>query len=88
MKTKSPVFALSLILAATCWLTGCNSASSARKAGWVIYQPRILSLKAGRPVQTAEGIYTPQVDEVWHSAAAYNALESQLTDLAAAAAQK
>jgi cytochrome c556 len=53
-----------------------------------IYQPRVLALPAGQPVQTAEGTYTPQFDEIWHSAAAYNALEQQLINAAAALAQQ
>jgi hypothetical protein len=38
-------------------------------------------------VPTREGLYTPQTDETWHSAAAYSALETQLVNAAAAAAQ-
>jgi hypothetical protein len=57
-------------------------------ASLTIYQPRALFLKEGVPVPTREGIHTPQTDEIWHSAAAYNALESQLINAAAALAQK
>ncbi|WP_043588419.1 hypothetical protein [Geminisphaera colitermitum] len=53
-----------------------------------MYQPRVLQLKSGIPVQTATGTYTPQFDETWHSAAAYQELESQLIDLAGARAQR
>lgn len=88
MKTKSKSSALVTILAATCLLTGCAGGLSADRAGLVIYQPRILSLKAGIPIQAKEGIYTPQMDEVWHSAAEYQALEDQITDAAAARAQR
>lgn len=52
-----------------------------------IYQMRALFLPAGQPVQTKEGIYTPQTDEVWHSVAAYEALEKQLLNAAAAIEQ-
>jgi cytochrome c556 len=48
----------------------------------------VLLLKAGLPVTTTQGIYTPAVDEIWHSAAAYNALEQQLINAAAALAQQ
>lgn len=88
MKTKSCAFALALILPASSMLTGCKSVSLADKAGLTIYQPRALFLQAGEPIQTKEGIYTPQVDEIWHSAAAYQSLETQLIDLAAARAQR
>lgn len=40
-----------------------------------IYQPSILALKAGTPVETKEGVYTPQTDEVWHSDKRYRELE-------------
>jgi hypothetical protein len=42
-----------------------------------IYQPSILALKAGTRVETKEGIYTPQTDEVWHSDKRYRELERQ-----------
>ena len=68
-------------------LTGCATASSAPKASWQLYQPRVLQLSAGQPVHSQAGIYTPQVDEVWHSAAAYQDLETELLNTAAALAQ-
>lgn len=40
-----------------------------------IYQPSVLALKAGVPVTTTEGIYTPQTDEIWHSDKRYRDLE-------------
>lgn len=86
-KTKSSAFALCLTLAASLLPTGCATPSSAPAAGSQIYQPRALFLKAGQPVPTREGLYTPQTDETWHSAAAYSALETQLVNAAAAAAQ-
>jgi hypothetical protein len=88
MKTKSCAFALFLTMAASALLTGCAGASLGDKASLLMYQPRILPLKAGTPIQTAAGIYTPRFDEIWHSAAAYQELESQLIDLAAARAQR
>lgn len=88
MKTKFSACALLLILAASLLLTGCATVSPAPKASLQIYQPRVLVLPAGQPVQTAEGTYTPQTDEVWHSAAAFNALEQQLINAIAALAQK
>jgi len=44
----------------------------------VIYQPSILKLKANLSVQTNDGIYTPQVDEVWHSDKRFRELERSL----------
>ena len=37
---------------------------------------------------TAAGIYIPQTDEVWNSAAAFNELEEDNLNLAAALAQE
>jgi hypothetical protein len=37
-------------------------------------------LQAGTPVQTKEGIYTPQTDEIWHSHLRWLELENNLTD--------
>lgn len=88
MKKKSPVFALCLATLLSAMLTGCAGASSAPKASLQLYQPRALFLPAGQPVNTTAGIYTPQVDEVWHSAAAYQDLEYQLINTAAALAQE
>lgn len=69
-------------------LTGCAVASSVPKASLQVYQPRVLLLKAAVPIQTPAGIYTPQTDEVWHSAQAYADLENQLLNTAAALAQE
>ena len=40
-----------------------------------IYQPPILSLEKGTEVNTKEGKYTAQTDEVWHSDKRYRDLE-------------
>lgn len=42
-----------------------------------IYQPPILSLGAGKTIETKEGFYTPQTDEVWHSDSRYRKLERE-----------
>jgi hypothetical protein len=68
-------------------LTSCAGGLSAPAVSLEIYQPRVLQLKQGIPVQTKAGLYTPQVDEVWHSAAEFNKVERQLIDTAAALAQ-
>ena len=58
------------------FLVSCASVNS--RTNLQIYQPPILHLKAGVPIQTADGTYTPQTDEIWHSAARYETLERQL----------
>ena len=40
-----------------------------------IYQPSILKLQGGKSIQTANGIYTPQLDEIWHSDKRFRELE-------------
>lgn len=75
------------ILPALLLLTGCTSGSSAASASLaasMLYQPPVLRLPAGQPVQTRDGIHKPQVDEVWHSDARYRTLEQENLDLAAA----
>ena len=83
-KAKFCACALLMILAASLPLTGCVTTSRGGRESLQIYQPRILALKAGTPVQTTEGIYTPQTDEIWHSQAAYTQVENQLINALAA----
>lgn len=45
-----------------------------------IYQTPILRLEAGTEVQTKDGLYKAQVDEVWHSDDRYRLMERQLLD--------
>jgi len=59
-------------------LTSCGTSSSTKSGTLNIYQPSILSLAAGTPIQSKKGIYTPQTDEVWHSDARFRKLERQL----------
>ena len=40
-----------------------------------IYQPSIIRLKGGKSIQTADGVYTPQLDEIWHSDKRFRELE-------------
>lgn len=88
MKKPSLSFALAALTLTSVLLTGCATASSAPRESLRIYQPRVLVLKAGQPVQTPAGTYVPQVDELWHSAQAYADLEAQLINTAAALAQE
>lgn len=91
MKPRSSLSAIALTTTLSALLTACGSASSAPRvsppASAQIYQPRVLLLKAGVPVQTAAGVYVPQVDETWHSAAAFEQLEQENINLSAALAQ-
>jgi preprotein translocase subunit SecA len=36
-----------------------------------LYSPDLLRLKAQTTVQTLDGVYTSQIDEVWHSHSQY-----------------
>lgn len=42
-----------------------------------IYQPPTLILPKGTKIQTKEGIYTSQTEEVWHSDKRYRELERE-----------
>jgi len=88
MKKLSPLSALLMILPACLLVTGCATVFSAPTASLQLYQPPVLHLKAGLPVQTVDGIYTPQVDETWHSDARFQAVENEAINAAAALVQK
>lgn len=45
----------------------------------VLYQPSVLVLEAGKPVETADGVYTPQFKEVWFPMKKVEELEKQLS---------
>lgn len=76
MKSKNNA-TLALLIALTL-LTGCESVSDAKKADLNIYQTPILRLEAGSKVQTKDGLYTAQEDEVWHSDYRYRLLEREV----------
>lgn len=40
-----------------------------------IYQPSIIVLEKGKEIETKDGFYTPQLDEVWHSDKRFRELE-------------
>lgn len=90
MKTKSRSSACVAwaALATTSLLTGCATVSSEPEASRQLYQPRVLRLEAGQVIATKDGLHIPQADETWHSAAAYEALETQVINLSAALAQE
>lgn len=45
----------------------------------ILYQPSTLILEAGKPVETANGVYTPQFKEVWFPIKKVEELEKQLS---------
>ena len=66
------------MLAILIGLTSCGNNSSVKTSPLNIYQPSILNLRQGIPVQAAKGTYTPQYDEIWHSDARFRKLERQV----------
>ena len=58
-------------------LTSCESVLGPNVSGLNIYQPSTLRLIKAEAIQTRDGVYTPQTDEVWHSDARYRRLERE-----------
>lgn len=88
-KTKSTACALLAILSLSAALTGCATASRENADLRQLYQPPVLRLQAGLQIVTRDGLYLPQVNEVWHSDARFCDLEARYIDaLAAVAALK
>lgn len=54
-------------------LSACASSDTTLESSMTLYSPSSIRLTAGQKIQTSEGAYTPQVDEVWHSHAEYMA---------------
>ena len=71
-------YVLMVIVLPLIGLTSCSQNSSPKSETLNIFQPSTLHLKAGQPVQTKEGIYTPETDETWHSDKRYRELERKL----------
>lgn len=61
----------------TILLVGCQS----KKADLTLYQPNQLFLEAGKEISTKEGKYSPQTDEIWHSAKTVENLERIISRL-------
>lgn len=82
------VCAILVILPVNLLLTGCAHESSvpaqSSVASSMLYQPPVLRLPANQMVQTKDGKYVPQRDEIWHSDARFRQLEQENVDLAAA----
>ena len=59
-------------------LTSCGSDSPPSVSNLNIYQPSTLRLRMNSPIQTKDGTYTPQTDEVWPSDARFRRLEREI----------
>jgi hypothetical protein len=59
-------------------LTSCGVNWPKKKNLLNIYQPSTLSLEAGKAIETPEGVYTPQTDELWHSDKRFRLLEQEV----------
>jgi hypothetical protein len=57
--------------------TSCVSNLPPNVSDLNIFQPSTLRLIKSEAIQTRDGIYTPQTDEVWHSDARYRRLERE-----------
>ena len=71
------IVALLLILMS---LTGCFHVSLPKKPTLNLYQTPVLRIEAGTMVDTKDGIYTAQQDEIWHSDYRYRQLELKIID--------
>lgn len=76
MKLKN--YALKALTIVMIALTSCDPSFSRKENTLNIYQPTILSLEKGKTIPTKDGMYTPQLNEVWHSDARYRKLERDL----------
>lgn len=52
-------------------LLSCAGNDNTTANSMTLYAPPFLKLKKGQAVQTNDGVYTPQDDEVWHSDSEY-----------------
>ena len=82
-KTRYSAYVLATLLTSFA-LTGC-ACGLKRTSGSLQGSPRILRLETGIPVQTKDGLYSPQSDETWHSQAEYLRLEQEVLMLSRAA---
>ncbi len=57
-------------------LTSCSQSNKVPKT---IYQPKFLFLKAGVEIPTLEGNFTPETDQIWHSAQKVEELEKTIS---------
>jgi hypothetical protein len=86
-KMKSPGLRVAAAMLTCGALLCCGCGSSGGGGALRIYQAQTLRLRAGAEVPTREGIYQPQTDEVWYSAALYTERAREADALAAALQQ-
>lgn len=67
-----------VLMIATIALTSCGPSFWKKERPLNIYQPSIILLEKNKLIQTKDGVYTPQTDEVWHSDTRYRLLERDL----------
>lgn len=70
---KSSTLKLAQCLVIGLLLSGCESSKPTVESNMTLYAPPSLRLTKGSKVQTLDGVYTPQTDEVWHSHSDYMA---------------
>ena len=75
---RSKIFAAKVIAIPLIVLTSCAPNLEKSVKNLNIYQPSTLRLEKNKPVQTLDGVYTPQENEVWHSDARFRRLEREL----------
>jgi len=75
---KLRILGLVAILIALTGLTSCETTSTPSVGNLNIYQPSTLRLEKMKAIQTIDGIYTPQTNEIWHSDARFRRLERQI----------
>lgn len=63
------------ILTVSSAATSCAPSSRTGSAKLNLYAPDVLRLPEGVPIETVDGIHTPQTDEVWHSDRRFRELE-------------
>ena len=59
-------------------LISCETTSPPNVGNLNIYQPSTLRLEKGKTIQTLDGLYMPQKDEIWHSDTRYRRLEREI----------
>lgn len=80
MKSANSRLSTTACAAAACFLISILpliscTASKRPKQPPTLYQPGMLSLPAGQPVQTTDGIYVPEHEEQWFSMEVVKLLE-------------
>ena len=78
LSMRSKVYVMSVLVLLLSALTSCSNSSSMKNTTLNIYQPSTITLPAGNAIQTKEGQYTPQTEEIWHSDKRYRDLERKL----------